>query len=244
MARLGPQPEVPGLGFRPQATAPDPLPQAILEAMAWFIAAAALLLPFILLKYSRHPAGRVGLLLVWLACLAGGAFSYTCARKIDRDLETVHTYHLSASPGTHLVVIAPLSQRSMKGVLTGGAIALDPLKKPKWRFTDKFVPVTWFAAREHDPAEADQTLLFYVEWGGPDGPLTLEYQVDEEAGELLRGKSLIVTHDSSAKHMLRDHARVVLDLLAWVLCLWGGLWLVVSAAIELVRWKNHASRRQ
>jgi hypothetical protein len=212
--------------------------------MGWLVVLGVLMLPFILARFSCHLVVRLALLLFWLGCLGVAAWFFSAARQIEKDLETVHSYPLSDVPGTHLVTITPLSQRSMKGVLIGGAGEPPPdeLKTLNWRFTDKFVPATWFESDRYDLPAPGRTPLFHVAWGGPDGPLHLEYQVGEGNRGLPRDRALMITHDPSAKHMLRDHGRAVLELCAWSLLVWGALWMTVQLAMEVHRRRVRAAR--
>lgn len=212
--------------------------------MEWLVALLILVVPFLLIRYSRHLAARLGLLVFWLACGAGGAWFLAEARKVEKDLETVYTYPLASTPGTHRVPLAPLSQGSMKGVLRGGAqpAGRPELEKAGWSFTDPKIRVTWFEAREHDPAEPDETLLFYVDWwGSGTPPAILEYRVDESRQSWFQGRTVRIGHDGSAKHLLRDHALVFLNLFGGVLLIWGGLWLLVQVLQISMRPKKNAS---
>jgi hypothetical protein len=123
----------------------------------------------------------------------------------------------------------------MKAVLVGGLtpLPLSDLKTPNWRFTDKFETATWYSTREYDGPGNGETLLFYVDdWGAPDGPLHLEYDVAEDGRGLLRDRSLAVTHDASAKHLLRDHAQSFVQAFGWALLFWGVLWMTLQVGME------------
>ncbi len=213
---------------------PMGLQQDILETMGWIIAAAVLLVPFVLFSYHPHPAARIGLLLFWLVCGAASACCFFGAGQLNRELQTSQRYELPASPGRHSIELTPLPQMSMKGVLHGGAgtVPRATLEKLKWSFSEK-VPVTWFIVKEYDEPDPGDTLLFYVDWpSGP--PYRLEYEVEEGLMDALRQRALVVTYDRSARHILAE-GLVVIRLLAWASCLWGGLWMVVQARQEWTR---------
>ena len=211
--------------------------------MGWLVALAILVLPFVLVRFDRQRAVRIALALFWSACACGGAWFLIQAHKAETDLETVRTYALPDVPGTHRVTITPPSQKSMKAELRGGDGVLSPeaLKKLDWRFLERFVPATWFDPKQHDQPDAGSTLLFYVDWGTQDGPLTLEYKVEPETAALLHGRSLVVGHDGSARHMIRDHLLPALKILGWGLIVWGGLWTIVQVVRESMRAKKNAS---
>jgi len=198
--------------------------------MGWLIILAVLIVPFLLNACSRHPAARLGLLMFWLACAGGLGYLLLQAAKIRSDLETMHIYLLPNTVGVHHVEIAALSQGSIKAVLKGGA---GPLSRPqlerfRWAFPER-IRTTWFEPRQYDETGPGEIFLFHALLGDPD---FLEYQVDEAGAELLSGRTLVVTHDLSAKHMLRDHALLSAEIAAWILGLWGGLWMIVQAVQE------------
>jgi hypothetical protein len=203
--------------------------------MGWLIAAAALLIPPILVHHYSHLAARIGLLLFWLACGGASAYCFWGTAQMERQLQMSHRYELPGSPGRHRIELTPLPQISMRGVLRGGAGILPPttLAKFKWSFPET-VPVTWFSVKEYDEPEPGDTLLFYVDWPSAP-PYRLEYEVSEALTDALRNRVLIVTHDRSAKHILEDHGLAILRVLAWVSCLWGILWMIVQGVQERKR---------
>jgi len=204
--------------------------------MVWLVAAVVLILPFVLLRFQRHPAGRMGLGLFWLGCLGAGAWFLYHAREAKRDLDSVRTYALPDSPGTHQITVVSPSQKSMKAVLRGGQGVLSPadLKKFDWRFPERSVSAEWFESKEHDEPDPGETLLYYVGYHGTaGGTLTLEYQVVAETAPMLGGRSLVVGHDGSARHMIRGHLLPLLYLFGWGLMAWGVLWMSVQLGVAL-----------
>jgi hypothetical protein len=201
--------------------------------MPWLILLALLIVPFILASQSRHPVGRIGLLLFWLALEVYVGFLVREGLRIQKDLETPHSYALAGTPGAQRIEIAALSQGSMKGVLRGGNGVLPraELEKFHWKFRDA-VLATWFEAPQHEELDPGDTFLFRAQWSGP---TTLEYEVDAAAARVLAGRQLLVSHDRSAEHMLRDHALTPINVGAWALGLWGGLWMVVQGVQECTR---------
>jgi hypothetical protein len=213
--------------------------------MGWLIGLLILVAPFVLLRFSRHIAARLALMVVWLSCGGGGAWFLSEARRAGKDLETAHTYPLASAPGTHRIALTPLSQGSMKGVLRGGAGSLErsELAKAGWSFTDPRIPATWFEASEHDPAGPGETLLFYTAWTGSDvPPAVLEYRVDESRQTWFQGRVLAIGHDATARHMLRDHAMAFLNFFGVALLLWGGVWLIVQVVQTATRGKEKRLR--
>lgn len=206
--------------------------------MQWLAALAIFLLPFVFLIYQRHLAGRLLLFLFWALCGTFGAWFLSRVPRIEADLNAVQAYALPHTPGSHAITIARPSQRSMKGVLRGGAGLPPPedLGKLGWCFAEPGVWVTWLAPRTHDGPDAGDSVLFYVEYGSPEGPLTLQYRINEAQAALLSGRTLVVGHDSGARKMLRT-ARSVYNLFGWGLVGWGGLWMIVQAALWVGRWR-------
>jgi hypothetical protein len=205
--------------------------------MPWIILLTLLVLPF-LLAQSRHAAARIGLLAFWLGLGVYVALLLREARRIEDDLRTQQRHVLENTVGVHRVEIAGMSQGSMKGVLRGGdgVLSRPDLETFRWKFRDA-VPATWFEPRQHEETEPGDTLLFHAQWAGP---TSLEYRVDEANARVLAQRTLIVSHDSSAEHMLRDHALSPIHVGAWALGLWGGLWMVVQGVQEWTRRRRAA----
>jgi hypothetical protein len=197
--------------------------------MPWILLLTLLCLP-ILLVQSRHVAARLGLLVFGLGLEGYVAFLLCEGGRIEEDLRTDCRYALDTTSGLHRIPIEALSQRSMKGVLRGGdgMPSRSDLEAFRWKFQDP-VLATWFEPRQHQEADPGDTLLFYAQWSGA---ATLEYTVGESNARLLAGRTLVVTHDASAEHMLRDHALASIRIEAWALGLWGGLWMAVQGFRE------------
>jgi hypothetical protein len=203
--------------------------------MPSLIVLALLTLPVVFSILYRRPWARVGLALVWLACGGVAVFFFRGVADLQRDLDTVHRYDLPSSTGDHSVPIRRLSQGSMLGVLTvgEGRPSRAELERLKWTFPPG-VAVEWFDVRHEDVA-ADEAPLFQVAWSSSQDPVTLTYHVDDSSEAVLKSRVLVVRHDSSARHMLRDHGVEWVRLLAWAAAGWAGLWLLVQMVAERLR---------
>jgi len=214
----------------------------------WLVLLAVLSSPILLVSiYGRSKVARIGLSLVWILCGLGGAWFLVQARDAEKDLETLHEYRLPLDPGFQRIDLRTLSQGSMEGVLRGAGEkpSRADLEKLRWAFPAG-VSVSWYEFSAREDWSPGDLPLFQIHWGVPlqQSPLALEYHVGQEVPDFLRSRVLVVTHDASARHLIRDHLLPVLHLFGWGLLGWGGLWLAVQAVREISRRKNHDPRIQ
>lgn len=197
--------------------------------MTWLAVLAVLIVPFVLAARQQRLAARMTLALFWISCIAAGGWFLVQVRRIEADIQSVQLYALPSTPGDHAIRIARPSQGSMKGTLRGGgALQRGDLEKLRWSFAESGALDMWFDPREYDGPEPGEVLLFYVdEWHSKDA-LTLQYRIEGSDAAFLKGRTLVVGHDSGARHILRDHAEVFLYLVGWALLAWGALWMIVQ----------------
>jgi hypothetical protein len=204
--------------------------------MAWLVVLAVLVAPFLLTAHRQRLAGRLTLTLFWISCVASGIWFLAQARRVEADIRSVHLYPLPETPGNHSLRVVRPSQGSMKGTLRGGAaLRRGDLEKLRWSFAEAVTLSSWFDPREHDEPEPGETLLFYVDESHSKDALTLQYRIEEPDTALLKGRTLVVGHDAGARHILRDHAQIFLDLFGWALLAWGVLWMIVQVVAGVRR---------
>jgi hypothetical protein len=212
--------------------------------MSWLLLASFFILPFVFTSLYRRSWARWGLAAFWLTCAVGAVFSFLEAAKVDKDLATVHRYELPSSAGEHTIPVRRLSQGSMLGVLEGGEgrLSRPNLDRLKWSFPSG-VYATWFEVEQSEEVVPSETPLFRVECPMGADPVGLTYRVEAADAGLLKSRVLIVRHDQSARHLLRDHWLLALSVLTWGAGLWAALWLGVQVVAERKRRRPEQASR-
>lgn len=191
-----------------------------------------LILPVVFACLYRKVWARLGLALVWLPCGGFAVFCFHEASGLRRDLDRVDRYELATSTGDHTVSIPRFSQGSMLGVITGGEgrPSKDELERLKWSFPDK-VWAQWFDL-PHEELGEGEIALFTSSCAQELDPVLLSYRIVDADKALLKSRVLLVRHDSSARHMLRDHGLSFIELFAWASSIWGAIWLAAQIICE------------
>lgn len=204
--------------------------------MSWVAALALFISPMVCVAlYQRTIVARIGLSLVWILSGLGGAWFLHQTREVERDLQTLHEYPLPLGKGDHQIDLVRLSQGSMEGVLRGAGRkpSRADLEKVHWRLPED-VPTAWYDFNAREDQGSEDIPLFQTHWAIPQHyrSIPLQYRIGDEEPDFLRSRKLLVTHDASARHMLRDHLLPFLYLIGWALLGWSVLWLIIQGVRE------------
>jgi hypothetical protein len=197
-------------------------------AFAYFVTPIILLL-----AYPRRWA-RLGLGLVWVVSGILGARNLVMAERARLDMDTLDSYPLSGTAGSHQVEVARLSQGSMEAWVHAEATPppIEDLRKLHWS-APQGLSVDWFGKpARYDTNPPSSVFLFQVHRPVEPNRLVFQYVCDPEQAGLLRSCSLLVRHDLYAMDALAVQVAGP-SLLGQALLGWGVLWLFTQAVLEV-----------